>query len=226
MKRVNVFIVRHGERLDEVVPSRRRMSRTDRNDPPLTGRGYQQARESLTRLLQVLPAKKISVVVSPFRRTLGTAMALSSVPSSILSKFEWHYATNDGRMIPITIHNGLGDCTAQAQALGGIMNMVRAGLVPCAVMPANEYSKQGPMVEHVQAIQEQAQEENGYNNNHPSFWAPWNPQYCWQKLLRKDAFSIFMRELVDIVQMVHFVLFPQETLRGPVNESFSSCVRT
>ena len=84
--RVNVFLIRHGERADEVETSElytrrkelkeRGIKRIDRYDPPLTQTGRQQAKVCGEKLRTYMEENNISfdvVYSSPFIRTMETA---------------------------------------------------------------------------------------------------------------------------------------------------------
>jgi phosphohistidine phosphatase SixA len=87
MKRILVFVVRHGEREDEVQaddPSHRggqyrKVTKEDRADPNLTVKGFSQASAAFGVLLEALihaRIEKVAVFTSPLRRAIGTAMML------------------------------------------------------------------------------------------------------------------------------------------------------
>jgi Histidine phosphatase superfamily (branch 1) len=93
MKKILVFVVRHGEREDEALyhhaggsgdPGRtayRKLSREDRIDPSLTAQGHRQAAtalENLVTALAVARVERVSVFSSPLKRAVGTVMMLAS----------------------------------------------------------------------------------------------------------------------------------------------------
>lgn len=102
----DVYVVRHGERLDEVAGKERdRWMKTcgNRNfDPPLTKRGKEQALSS-ARLLRAklggLEAPFDVIHSSPLERCVSTAEAFAEV-------FQ----------VPIRVVNGLGECCAALRA--------------------------------------------------------------------------------------------------------------
>lgn len=98
-----VYIVRHGERVDEVPGAEQQqwlqsLCGADRFDPPLTRRGVQQAAESARTLRQLLHGQVQpfeAVYCSPLLRCVQTAEHFSAIFG-----------------IPITLVGGLGECCA------------------------------------------------------------------------------------------------------------------
>jgi hypothetical protein len=84
MKKILVFVVRHGEREDEVQGLSTYMSKEDRVDPKLTPEGHQQAAmafESLLSALTFARVKNVAVFTSPLRRAIGTVIMISAAAS-------------------------------------------------------------------------------------------------------------------------------------------------
>jgi hypothetical protein len=86
MKKILVFVIRHGEREDEAqgpskeVAYRDKSSKEDRYDPKLTPEGHWQATkafENIVSALEYAKIKQVAVFTSPMRRAIGTAMMLS-----------------------------------------------------------------------------------------------------------------------------------------------------
>lgn len=152
-RRMLVVLLRHGEREDEVMnpTQRHRLSASRRLDPALTPLGHKQAREAwavISSALSSTKPKKVAIFTSPLRRAVGTAMMVSetflenwkvSLPSNC-SENENGEGNNDDRAatreIPIVIWNGLCDCAAQINRLGGHRNAIETGYISCA---ASEY---------------------------------------------------------------------------------------
>jgi Histidine phosphatase superfamily (branch 1) len=97
MKKILVFVVRHGEREDEALmlepkpstsekSSYRKTSKQDKVDPALTPKGHCQALQAFEGVLEALEASeqshKVAVFSSPLRRAIGTAMMLSAAASA------------------------------------------------------------------------------------------------------------------------------------------------
>ncbi|KAI9271773.1 histidine phosphatase superfamily [Phascolomyces articulosus] len=88
----NVFIIRHGERLDHAV----KMWRPDPShglwDPPLSDTGHEQAEKTGERLVELLQEKgvdmettRILIYTSPFQRCIDTSLGIARhVPNTIL----------------------------------------------------------------------------------------------------------------------------------------------
>ncbi|KAG7374114.1 histidine phosphatase superfamily branch 1 protein [Nitzschia inconspicua] len=98
MKKILVFVVRHGEREDEATmmhssynTAYRKMSKQDRNDPKLTPEGHGQAFKAFENVLSVMEVsqvKKVAVFSSPLRRSVGTVMMLATAASALKSSRE------------------------------------------------------------------------------------------------------------------------------------------
>jgi hypothetical protein len=182
-KSFTVFLVRHGERLDEALQrSSLKVSRALKTDPPLTATGHQQAYNALTRLLLALEEegtpRKIAVVTSPLRRTIGTSMMLAAAQQSVRARrdcgdscltFGFQPESNGGSSsaplednahgagiepIPILILNGIGSAAAMCQRYGSADALVTAGRVHCGDMEANDGSVTSPLVKELQTMQE------------------------------------------------------------------------
>ena len=181
-----VFLVRHGERLDEAL-KRKGLPFTPalKADPPLTKQGYSQAFHALGNLLTALEAdgkpRKIAVFASPLRRTIGTSFMLapaimsktSELPdSSSCLEFGLHQSSSSVNMnditttaattttttIPIMVLNGLGSCAAYCKKRGGADRLAEAGQIPCADVPSNNGSPSSPMFLELQRMQKVYQE--------------------------------------------------------------------
>eukprot|EP00536_Pseudo-nitzschia_multiseries_P000857 jgi/Psemu1/1980/gm1.1980_g len=102
-RNIELFIIRHGERLDEAIwrdfdskhsnartQAQTRRAATDSFDPLLTARGHRQAHDAFDRLTATLlsedngrsndtPRRRIAVFSSPLRRVVGTALMIGTV---------------------------------------------------------------------------------------------------------------------------------------------------
>lgn len=156
--RILVFVVRHGEREDEVMDryKRHRLPPARRFDPALTPRGHQQAQQAWKILIHSLtlvhpPPHKVAVFASPLRRVIGTAMMISDAMSSLECPWEVIVPTNDPNQcsgverkssntssIPIVVWNSLCDCAAQIESMGGHRNAIRTGFITCAATPEQD----------------------------------------------------------------------------------------
>lgn len=182
-KSFTVFLVRHGERLDEALQrASLQVSRALKTDPPLTATGHQQAYEALSRLLLALEEegtpRKIAVVTSPLRRTIGTCLMLAAAQQSVRARrdcgdscltFGFQPESNGSSSssplednahgagiepIPILILNGIGSAAAMCQRYGSADALVTAGRVHCGDMEANDGSITSPLVKELQTMQE------------------------------------------------------------------------
>lgn len=160
---IRVLLLRHGEREDETESyDKRQHSRRERVDPALTALGHRQALHAWENILACLPPnddiKPVFVATSPLRRCVGTASMVAAaaagkvrfgLPSTTSSD-----TTPDGSTIPILIMNGLGDCAAQMQSMGGIGKVVQGGWLQCAASPANDLAMASEEEEEGQAIKD------------------------------------------------------------------------
>jgi hypothetical protein len=185
--KIRVFVVRHGEREDEVCSrmAYSKMSQEQRLDPALTAQGHSQAMQAFTNIIGSLcgpispqephQRRKVAVFSSPLRRAIGTALMvaqiqsqaeLSSSSSSSSSSYSLDWTlpipqnsqqqgnnstinatlTSDSgtgetiapsAILPIVVLNGLCDCTAQINHIGGHQNAIRAGFLNCAALNTN-----------------------------------------------------------------------------------------
>ena len=129
-KSILVFIVRHGEREDEVIDQRqyRKMSPRQRLDPSLTPRGFAQAQAAFDRLGIAIAAghfQRVAIFSSPLRRAIGTATMLASsacADPTMKESFVLPAASEDQKSstatnpIPIVVWDGLCDCAAQVMS--------------------------------------------------------------------------------------------------------------
>lgn len=156
---LKIFLVRHGERKDEVegwVAN----SWKDQIDPPLTRKGYQQGQQAFTALYAALRSsarngskQRIAVFCSPLRRTVGTSMmTANSLP--LQANFEWMPASVDG-VIPIVIVNGLCDCAAAIARTGGSRIAIRQRLIDCAAISENDGSPHTPFMKTIACMKQQ-----------------------------------------------------------------------
>jgi hypothetical protein len=144
MTKITVLLVRHGERLDEVLWRRgEEIPRGMTRDPPLTVMGFRQAYESFLTLFTVLgkedrkgkAARQIAVFSSPLRRTIGTSLMIWEAFQEACSH-NCHnnigVSCNDLSLHSgVIVFNGLGSCAKYCQRYGGADVPVRAGKIPC-----------------------------------------------------------------------------------------------
>jgi hypothetical protein len=163
MTRVEVFVVRHGEREDEVAMrafhERKKlgltqsMDPTDTLDPLLTARGHKQAQQSFSSLTSALEIRKVAMFCSPLRRAIGTAMMVGAVaPNKTLSfpqpnRPDHKDNTEKESAIPITVLNSLGDFASSLSHHGGARTLVPMGALRCASMTRNNGSPSSPFVQ-------------------------------------------------------------------------------
>jgi hypothetical protein len=83
--------------------------------------------------------KRVAVFSSPLRRALGTATMMSSSscaavtsPSFVLPIDSQESTTGTSSYLPIVVWDGLCDCAARVNLLGGNRNAVRTGFLHCA----------------------------------------------------------------------------------------------
>jgi hypothetical protein len=121
-KRILVFVVRHGERDDEVVEvdGRRKLHRTScwsprqqqqqRLDPALTVQGHGQAQVAFELLVAALSAcavRRVALFSSPLRRAIGTAMMISMAATTTKKQ---HFQNNNLLfVVPTSDTNIVGD---------------------------------------------------------------------------------------------------------------------
>uniref|UniRef100_A0A7S4AQW6 Phosphoglycerate mutase family protein n=1 Tax=Pseudo-nitzschia australis TaxID=44445 RepID=A0A7S4AQW6_9STRA len=178
-RRIELYILRHGEREDEAIKkefySRRahrsveREPTTDSRDPMLTGRGHCQAYESFARLTDTLlfddggGPRKIAVFSSPLRRVVGTALMIGTVSTQSKNKIMLEFpsiseknrsGTNGDAIgsIPVTILNDLGNSAANIFKYGGVQELVPKGFLRCASMDANDGTDASPFVRAVTSM--------------------------------------------------------------------------
>jgi hypothetical protein len=156
-KRVTVLLLRHGEREDEAM--KRAMSTEERKrysllplsvrreksmDPALTRAGYEQANIAWKNILSALQRRelnsKVTIVCSPLRRCIGTALMMSplSTSSKKSANLDWwslYPLWNDKKTVPILVMNGLCSCASAIERFGGdVLRAIHAGYdIPCAV---------------------------------------------------------------------------------------------
>jgi hypothetical protein len=184
LNKIRVFVVRHGEREDEVCSrmAYSKMSHEQRLDPALTAQGHSQAMQAFTNIIGSLcgpispqephQRRKVAVFSSPLRRAIGTALMVAQIQSqaelssssSSNYSLDWTLPVPQNRqqqgnnltitatltspsgtgetiapstVLPIVVLNGLCDCTAQMNHIGGHQNAIRAGFLKCAALSTN-----------------------------------------------------------------------------------------
>lgn len=140
---ITILLLRHGERADEIesfddsLPSAPR-SIKESLDPPLTEEGHQQAIEAFERIIPFLKGKKAAIFVSPLQRTISTAAMIgmcqsSEVEFTVIGQNEDTVEST----LPLIVLNGLSDCAAHVERVGGAFAAVRKGYIDGAAMAAN-----------------------------------------------------------------------------------------
>jgi hypothetical protein len=118
--------------------------RANSMDPSLTRTGYEQARTAWENILSSLHERgtkaKVTIICSPLRRCIGTALMISSsnTPPTDLAHFDWwsiYPLCNNKNVIPILVMNGLCSCASAIERFGGdVLRAVQAGYdIPCAI---------------------------------------------------------------------------------------------
>lgn len=140
---LTILLLRHGERADEIesfddsLPSAPR-SIKESLDPPLTEEGHQQGIEAFERIIPFLKGKKAAIFVSPLQRTIATAAMIGMCQST-----EVDFTVIGGNdetvesTLPLIVVNGLSDCAAHVERVGGAFAAVRKGYIDGAAMAAN-----------------------------------------------------------------------------------------
>ncbi|CAB9497516.1 expressed unknown protein [Seminavis robusta] len=152
VRTIRVILLRHGEREDEAEDyDKHQRSRRDRIDPFLTAFGHRQALNAWKQILRALQevsdddTKPMLLATSPLRRCIGTAMMVAAAQAQTESTLQFVLpsqqatGTQDAKNpIPLLVMNGLGDCAAQMQHMGGIGKVIQAGWLDCAASPSND----------------------------------------------------------------------------------------
>ena len=125
----------------------------------------QQQRQQPTR------RPRVAVFCSSLRRTVGTALMMNVATGIVATNnppegtsIEWALPTQQGStttcnatglspVIPIVISNGLCDCAAQINKMGGHKNALRNGYLNCAAVPSNEEcNEQSPIMSEINGM--------------------------------------------------------------------------
>ena len=161
---LTVFIMRHGERLDEALHrSGHRIPPEIRVDPPLTAKGHLQAQEAFAQLNDALlndgKKRKITVAVSPAKRTIGTSLMACTSGLRRNEVLDWAFTSQDTEnVIPMVVINGLSACASAIQKMGGAEPAIANGHLPCADVHDNtEESKTSPIAVELQKMQQTCQ---------------------------------------------------------------------
>jgi Histidine phosphatase superfamily (branch 1) len=138
---LSVFLIRHGERVDEVEPydDESRRSLKECIDPHLTSLGHQQAADAFSRLIPFWRGKRVAFFVSPMRRTIATAAMIGSCDMTGVEIMSIPSSQRVTSTIPWIVMNGLSDCAANVRYLGGASAAVQLGLIDGAAMPPNQW---------------------------------------------------------------------------------------
>ena len=175
-KHVTVLLLRHGEREDEAMKKsmsmeeRKRYSLLPRSirrehsmDPSLTRKGYEQASTAWQNILNSLQQRgtetKVTIVCSPLRRCIGTALMMSNTPpngSALLDWWSLYPFWNDMKVVPILVMNGLCSCASAIERFdGNVLQAIQDGCdIPCAVLDG------GPEALHNASIRFNAEVQN------------------------------------------------------------------
>jgi hypothetical protein len=140
---ITILLLRHGERADEIESfedsfSSAPLSTKESLDPPLTDEGHQQAIEAFEQIIPFLMGKKAAIFVSPLRRTIATAAMIGMCQSTEVEFME--IGENNETVestLPLIVLNGLSDCAAHVEMVGGAFAAVRKGYIDGAAMAAN-----------------------------------------------------------------------------------------
>lgn len=174
MPTLTVIFVRSGESVDEdeaVGSSKTNLRRHVRVDPPLTPRGYRQAQDVFTALIQGIcdqtpaparrgdgngdgvidPLRYMALFSAPLRACQGTAVMLSAAGLAAQDKLTWRYTTVEAATnpsaVPVIAVNEL--CANQAEIIqcGGVATVVDAGLLHAAAAPWNDARVKCPFMQ-------------------------------------------------------------------------------
>ena len=154
---LNVILIRHGERADDILKRQgATVPKEEKLDPLLSGEGFQQARMASEAVFKALSQKKrkICLTVAPTRRTCGSAL-MASVALRDNQQLDFAYREEtDG--VPIVVINGLSACATQIRKQGPISKLLHAKKLPCASRLENFDSKETPMINAMRHMQEKA----------------------------------------------------------------------
>lgn len=168
MPKLTVFFVRSGETTAEVATANLRLH--EMLDPPLTLKGYQQAQETFSALVQGLcdqtpvpvgrgdsdgdgvidPLRNLACFSAPFRACQSTALLLSAANLGSQDKLTWRYTTVEAATspsaVPVLTVNELAAAGSEITKCGGIQAVVDAGLLHAAAAPWNDTKNKCPFV--------------------------------------------------------------------------------
>jgi hypothetical protein len=169
---LTVFLVRTGETVREVsVSSNGNLRRHQKVDPSLTSRGYRQAQDTLTALVQGIcdqtpippkrgdsdndgvidPLRNMACFAAPLRSCQSTAMMMSTTSLEQQDKLTWRYTTVEAATspsaVPVLTVNGL--CAQEEEIIkcGGIEAVTNAGLLHAAAAGWNDARNKCPFME-------------------------------------------------------------------------------
>ena len=181
--KLTVFLVRHGETemeavdqndegaLDDTAP--RSFRHHQEIDPKLTEKGYHQAQEVFTALIQQLcdntpvpadrgdsdsdgvidPLRNLACFAAPLQACLGTAALLTAANMAAHDKLTWRYTTVEAATspsaVPVIVDNGLGRRIPAVEASGGVQVVVSAGLWHGAAAAWNDERPKCPLMQIV-----------------------------------------------------------------------------
>jgi Histidine phosphatase superfamily (branch 1) len=209
-KTISVYLLRHGEREDEIEDESKAVQQSNKEllDPALTVEGFRQAQAAFENLLSTLAGKKVSIFSSPLRRTIGTALMVAFAPSANNVNFSLPSLAGDTSTpdsLPILVMNGLCDCAAMIERVGGANLAVAQGYVDDAAMDENDGSDSSPFVCSLPKIVSEAQRSSSCTR--PSmiqFWkektyvsasfSPLTPPLRMQKILQPSNASLSSQE--------------------------------
>ena len=172
MANITVFLVRSGEALTEVnVPGIVKLRRHQSVDPSLTSRGYRQAQDTLTALVQGIcdqtpipstrgdsdddgvidPLRNMACFAAPLKCCQSTAMMMSITGLEQQDKLTWRYTTVEAATSPSAVSvltvNGL--CAQEKEIIkcGGVDEVTNAGLLHTAAATWNDARNKCPFME-------------------------------------------------------------------------------
>jgi hypothetical protein len=169
---LTVFLVRSGETVKEVnVSDTGRLRHHQKVDPSLTYRGYRQAQDTLTALVQGIcartpipptrgdsdndgvidPLRNMACFAAPLRSCQSTAMMMSTTGLEQQDKLTWRYTTVEAAKspsaVPVLTVNGLCSQEEEIKKCGGIEAVTNGGLLHTAAASWNDARNKCPFME-------------------------------------------------------------------------------
>jgi hypothetical protein len=171
MANLTVFLVRSGETVAEVDETDIfKLRKHQKVDPSLTTRGYRQAQDALTALVQGIcdqtpipssrgdsdgdgvidPLRNMACFAAPLKSCQSTAMMLSTAGLEKQDKLTWRYTTVEAATspsaVPVLTVNGL--CAQEEQIIkcGGVEMVTNAGLLHTSAAAWNDARNKCPFM--------------------------------------------------------------------------------